>query len=160
TPVNDAPVVDLDLGNAGSVDMATSATYIEGSLAQPVLIAGVAVTDADSTLLSGGTIVLASHPDGAAETLAFSGSVPGITATWNQSTWTMTLVGTTGLAQYQQILGSLTYIDTSENPASSVRSITVTLSDDSLPTPLASPVATALVQVQPVNDAPVLTVSV
>lgn len=153
TAVNDAPIVDLN-GPAGGVDMVTPAVFTEGASAQFVHIAGVSVTDPDSTTLTGGTIVLTNPLDGADEVIAVNTAGLSMSASWNPGTWTITLSGAAPLSEYQQVLTSLTYHNASEDPDGSAdRSITVTLSDGAL----SSSVATGLVQVQPVNDPPQVT---
>lgn len=153
TAINDAPTVDLN-GPAVGVDMVTPAVFTEGASAQFVHIAGVSVTDPDSTTLTGGTIVLTNPLDGADEVIAVNAAGLSMSAVWNPGTWTITLSGSAPLSEYQQLLTSLTYHNASEDPDGSAdRSITVILSDGAL----SSPVATGLVQVQPVNDPPQVT---
>lgn len=152
-PANDPPTIDLNLADGLTRDMTVPAVFVEGSLAQVVTTSGVSVTDIDSTVLVGGTIELLDSPDGAAEQLDVSVSGLTITATWDQDTWTLTLVSgvSTTPAEYQQLLTTLTYLNGSETPTGGQRHIRVTLDDGA-----ASASADALLQVQPQNDQPVL----
>jgi len=155
SPVNDAPTVDLN-GLAAGIDMVTPAIYGEGAPVQSVPIAGVAVTDPDSALLNGGVIILVDRPDGADEAIAVSTTGTGISAAWNPATWTITLSGSASAADYQQVLTTLTYVNASEDPDPALRSMTVVLGDGAL----FSLIATALVQVQAVNDPPAVAVNI
>ena len=152
-PANDPPTIDLNLADGLTRDMTVPAIFVEGSLAQVVTTSGVSVADIDSTTLAGGTIELLDALDGAAERLDVSVSGLTITASWDQSTWTLTLVSgaSTTPAEYQQLLTTLTYLNGSETPSGGQRHVRVTLDDGT-----ASASADALLQVQPQNDLPVL----
>ncbi len=160
--LNDAPVLDLN-GPAAGIDMNVQSLYVEGAPAQIVTIAGVQVTDPDSPTLAGASIVLQNRLDLAAEVLAVNTGAAasyGITVTaYNPATGTLTLSGAAGLAEYQQLIGSLTYRNTSDTPTWTApaddRMIAITLNDG---TALAAPASFAVVRLQPLNDDPVLTV--
>ncbi|WP_341915092.1 tandem-95 repeat protein [Polaromonas sp. YR568] len=146
--VNDAPVLDLD-GVAGGSGYTTS--FTENGAAVQISTATVVLADADSSNLSSMTITLTNWKAG--DVLAV-GSIPaGITATFSGANNSiLTLSGSSSLANYQQALLAVTYANTSENPDTTPRSITVVTNDGSVN----SNVATAVINVTPVNDAPVL----
>src|SRR3546814_20080160 len=91
--------------------------------------------------------------DGAAESLAASTAGTAVTADYNSASGVLTLTGGTSLAEYQQVLSTLTYQNTAENPTAGVRTIEVLAEDTD---GLTSTVATASVTVSAENDPPVL----
>src|SRR3546814_4736563 len=91
--------------------------------------------------------------DGAAESLAASTAGTAVTADYNSASGVLTLTGGTSLAEYQQVLSTLTYQNTAENPTAGVRTIEVLAEDTD---GLTSTVATASVTVAAENDPPVL----
>ena len=78
----------------------------------------------------------------------------GISASFDSASGTLTLSGTALLADYQAVLRSVTYRNTSDRPDSSPRTFTFSL-DDGEPDP-GRGAGQKTVQVQPVNDAPIL----
>jgi hypothetical protein len=148
-PVNDAPVLDLDSSAAGT-GYATS--YTENGAGVAIVNAGVLVNDIDSTNMASATIVIANGQVG--DALSVAGALPsGITASYNASTFTLTLSGSASKAAYQTALGQIRYASSSDDPGSVARSINVTVSDGAA----TSNTAVATVAVIPVNDAPVNT---
>ena len=145
-----APRVDLDGNDSTAAGTAMAASFTEGS--GPVAIADLDATlgDDDSATLTQLTVTLTATPDGAAEWLAADISGTAITASYAGGI--LTLSGSDSVAHYQQVLRSLTYDNTSQNPDASPRLITV-VADDGLHT---SAAATATVSVVPVNDEPLL----
>jgi len=150
TAVNDAPVVDLNDSGSG-ID--TVATFTEAS--GPIAIAGSAtVVDVDSTNLVSMTVTLVSRPDGnAAEALAANTGGTSITASYTASTGALSLTGSDTLARYQQVLRSVTYNNSSQNPTTGARSVSVVGNDGSA----VSGTATSTVSVAAVNTAPTVT---
>lgn len=147
TGVDDAPLVDANGGSAGSD--ATGATFTENGL--PAAIApDLAVLDVDSASLTGATIVLDATPDGALEYLSASAS--GLVSSWDADTRTLTISGVQPVAAYQAALRAVTYRNLDDDPATSVRTATITVTDGSG----TSIARTASIAVVAVNDAPVL----
>ncbi|MCA1971595.1 MAG: tandem-95 repeat protein [Caenispirillum sp.] len=140
TPVNDAPVVVTSLG---------SLIYTENDPATAV-DPNLTVTDIDNANLTGATVRISANYAGGEDVLGFT-SMFGITGSWNAATGTLTLSGTATVAQYQTALRSVSYQNTSEAPATAVRTVEYTVTDGSL----VSGAATRQVQVVSVNDAPV-----
>ncbi|MHC8336884.1 retention module-containing protein [Pseudomonas sp. HLT2-19-2] len=151
---NDAPpVLDLDVNNSsGATGANYNVTFTEGTTGQGVSIGDtdLKITDPDSTLLTGATIVLTNRQDG--DALNLGNSVNGITINANSTngTVTLTLSGNATLADYMQQIKNISFTNSSENPSSVPRIITVTVTDGSN----YSNTATTTVNVVGVNDAP------
>lgn len=80
-----------------------------------VITSTLALSDGDSTSLTGATIqISAGYQTG--DTLAFT-NTPNITGVFNPATGVLTLTGTDTVANYQAALRSVTYVSTSQNPA-------------------------------------------
>ncbi|MBT9265421.1 LapA family giant adhesin [Pseudomonas sp. MG-9] len=152
---NDAPpVIDLDANNSsGATGADYKVTFTENTPGAGVSIADtdLSITDPDSTLLTGATIVLTNRQDG--DALNLGNSVNGITINANSTngTVTLTLSGNATLADYMQAIKNITFTNSSEDPSTVPRIITVTVTDGGN----YSNTATTTVNVVAVNDAPV-----
>ncbi|HSD36510.1 MAG TPA: putative Ig domain-containing protein [Rhodocyclaceae bacterium] len=135
-----APVISVSNGALGYTENA-AATVIDNKLT---------VTDADSTNLSGATIQITDKYQNGQDVLAFTNQ-NGITGSWDAATGTLTLSGTTTVANYQTALSSVTYRNSSENPNTSARIVTFTVNDGSK-----TGSNTRSINVTAVNDAPVI----
>ena len=78
----------------------------------------------------------------------------GISGSFNAATGTLTLTGTSSVANYQTALASVTYVNTSENPSGLARTVTMASTNDGTANSIAK---TDTINVTPVNDAPVVT---
>ena len=144
---NDAlPVVDP---NGGANGTNSETTFTEGQAG--VSIADqLTVTDADSPNLQGAKVTLTNPQD--ADTLVVGSPNANIavsTATVNGQI-VLTLTGAATAAEYEAVIKSITFQNSSEDPSVADRTITVTVNDgqnDSAP-------ATSIVHVVAVNDAP------
>ncbi|CAI9007161.1 serralysin [Pseudomonas chlororaphis] len=154
---NDAPpVLDLDANNSsGATGADYKVTFTENTPGAGVSIADtdLSITDPDSTLLTGATIVLTNRQPG--DELNLGNSVNGISINANSQagTITLTLSGNATLADYMQQIKNITFTNSSEDPSTTPRTITVTVTDGSN----YSNTATTTVNVVAVNDAPVAT---
>ncbi|VVQ31032.1 immunoglobulin-like domain-containing protein [Pseudomonas fluorescens] len=152
---NDAPpVLDLDANNSsGATGADYKVTFTENTPGAGVSIADtdISITDPDSTLLTGATVVLTNRQDG--DALNLGNSVNGITINANSTngTVTLTLSGNATLADYMQAIKNISFTNGSENPSTVPRIITVTVTDGGN----YSNTATTTVNVVAVNDAPV-----
>ncbi len=91
-------------GNSSSV------TFICGST--PLAVApGLTISDTGSSYLSSATVSIAGLADTNYETLAATTMGTNITASYNGATGVLTLSGSDTLAHYQQVLESVTYVD-------------------------------------------------
>src|SRR5262249_43333013 len=147
--VNDAPVVDLD-GTAdnpgGDINFAT--TFTEGTPVVIVDAANLTVSDPDNTTLASATVMITNLQDAGKEALVATTTGTSITANYVEPT--LTLSGTDTLAHYQQVLRTVTYNNTSQNPNTTARVITFVVNDGTTD----SAKATSTVTVQAINSAP------
>ena len=158
---------DTSYGGSGNTDafvgifsIAPTATATSGALPY-VENAGVRILDAGFTAsdpgvanLAGATIQITGNYVNGEDLLAFTNTNPwGITGTWNAASGTLALVGSSSVASYQAAVRSVTYQNTSENPSTAARSVTIVVSDGVL----SSAPATRQITVTSVNDPPVNT---
>ncbi len=141
TPVNDAPVV-----TAGH-----TLNYTENQAATAIDPA-IAVSDVDSANLVSATVQITGNYASGEDVLGFTNQ-NGITGSFNAGTGTLTLTGSSSVANYQAALASVTYVNTSDNPSGLARTLTIVTNDGTLN----SVAATDTINVTPVNDAPVTT---
>lgn len=146
TAVNDAPVV----GSTATAPVA----YTENDGAT-VVNATLMISDVDSATLSGATVKIAANFAVGEDVLGFT-SQGGITGSYDAQTGILTLAGVASLADYQAVLRSVTYTNTSGNPSNAPRTIEFQV-DDGSSEHSTSNVISAVVNVSPANDAPVLT---
>ena len=110
-------VVFNDSGHLPPVlsNVAASASYAAGGTAT-TLSSGTTVSDpgGSTTLVSGSVSISSGLFTG--DTLAASTSGTSITASYNASTGVLSLTGTDTLAHYQQVLDSVSYSSSSQNP--------------------------------------------
>ncbi|MET0844879.1 MAG: retention module-containing protein [Pseudomonas sp.] len=151
---NDAPpVLDLDANNSsGATGANYNVTFTEGTTGQGVSIGDtdLKITDPDSTMLTGATIVLTNRQPGDALNLGNSVNGISINANSKDGTVTLTLSGNATLADYMQQIKNISFTNSSEDPSTVPRIITVTVTDGSN----YSNTATTTVNVVAVNDAP------
>ncbi len=103
-PVNDAPVVTTAVGNTAFTE--------DGG---PVAVDGaLTVTDVDDANLASAVVTITNPQDGAAEVLAAT-SCAGLTVTPGLNS--LSITGSQPLAAYQTCLRSVTYDNTSQDPA-------------------------------------------
>ena len=126
--VNDAPVLDLDGDNSSGQSGADFAnTWTENGGPVAIADADAVLSDVDSANLVSLTVTLTNRLDGAAEVLSADTSGTGITA--NYANGVLSLSGSDSLAHYQQVLRTLTYDNSSENPTTTARVLTVVAND-------------------------------
>ncbi|AKJ97844.1 large adhesive protein [Pseudomonas chlororaphis] len=154
---NDAPpVLDLDANNSsGKTGADYQVTFTEGTPGQGVSIGDtdLKITDPDSTMLTGATIVLTNRQPGDALNLGNSVNGISINANSTNGTVTLTLSGNATLADYMQQIKNISFTNSSDDPSTVPRIITVTVTDGTS----YSNTATTTVNVVGVNDAPVAT---
>lgn len=151
--INDAPTLDLDgddsSGGAGP-NYITSFTENLG----PVLIADIdaVLGDVDSPNLASISVTIMNQIDGAAEVLAANTMGTSISANYNSGTGVLTLNGSESRANYEQVLKTITYNNTSENPDTTIRTLR-TIANDGVAN---SNPAISLFLINAVNDEQVL----
>ncbi|MCU1230398.1 MAG: outer rane adhesin like protein, partial [Acidobacteria bacterium] len=139
--VNDAP----QLANGSTI------TYTENDAAT-VINSVITITDADSANLSGATVQITSGYNSAQDVLSFSPAF-GITGSFNSGTGTLTLSGTSSVANYQSALRSVKYTNTSDDPTTASRTIVFQVDDGGATNNLSNSI-NSTVNVTAVNDAP------
>ena len=146
-----APEVDL---NAGGVGNTVTTAFTEQT---SVLIAPVGtLSDVDSANLNQLSVTLTARPNGnAVESLSLNAAATvasgaGLTVSYTASTGVLLITGTASTATYQTILQGILYNNTSDQPTTSNRSITVVARDS---TNASSTSRTATITVTAVNDA-------
>ncbi|MDE5075622.1 MAG: hypothetical protein O4749_06020, partial [Trichodesmium sp. St5_bin2_1] len=152
---NDAPVLDLD-GNdsSGATSNNYTTTFTEGT-AVAIGDVDVSTTDLDDTNIELATITLTSRPDGdTVESLSVNGALPGAikASSYDSSTGVITLTGSAILSDYQTAIAQIQYNNTSGDPNTTARSVTVVVNDGDTD----SNTATTTINITAVNDAPVL----
>ncbi len=146
-PVNDPPVLDLDLSVAGT---GYTTTYVENAAGTPISDTDVTITDVDDTNIESATITLTNAQAG--DVLAALGALPGgITAVVSGGGSVVTLSGTATLAQYQAAIRLIGFSNTTDNPSTTPRTINVVVNDGTAN----SNTAVTTINVTAVNDAPV-----
>ena len=145
TATNDAPILTATSG---------ALAYAEGAAATSV-DAGLSVVDAEDNSLTAATVSFASGYQNGQDTLEYT-AVNGITGTFNASTGKLELTGTATAAQYQEALRSVKYVNSSNTPVTTPRTVTFQVTDNGSPAANSSPAA-RVINVSAVNDAPVIT---
>jgi len=139
--VNDAPVLSLEAG---------AITYTENEAAVAVAVT-LEASDADHAMLAGATVAIGANFLAGADVLEVTTTGTNITASYDSATGVLSLSGTDTVAAYQQVLRSVTYQNTSENPSTATRTVIFEVSDGVSESAL----ATRQITVVAVNDAPV-----
>ena len=140
--VDEAPVLS-------GIEAATL-TYTENDPATAITSAIVA-TDSDSANLAGATIQIGTNYQNGQDVLSFTNTAT-ITGTWTAATGTLALSGSDTVANYQAALRAVKYQNTSDNPSTLVRTVTLKVNDGTLD----SIAVSRNIAVTAVNDAPVL----
>ena len=145
-PVNDAPVLDQPL--AAALD------YTENA-APTVIAPTITAADVDSPNLVGATIDIGAGYVNGQDVLSL-GTNPqnGITAgPFDAANGTLTLTGTSSVANYQAALRDVRFANTSDNPTGGPRTVTFQADDGPGPNDLSN-VVSRDVNVIPANDPP------
>ena len=144
-PVNDAPVL------SGS----SSINFTENSSAV-VVNSSITVADVDNSTLQSATVSISNYVSGEDNLFFLSNATTGnISGVFNSTTGVLTLSSagnTATVAQFQNTLRLVSYVNTSDNPVTTTRNINYTVSDGSAN----SNTVASSVTITAVNDAPVL----
>ncbi len=145
-----APVLDLN-GDATGIDF--TATFSEDGGPQPIIdSAALVIAYPDGAQLTAAKAKLTNRLDGTLESLSADPGATGLTVKYDPAKGDLTLKGARPVADYQQVLRTLTYNNTSQSPDTTDRVVEITVSDDTL----TSLPAISTVLINAVNDAPVL----
>ncbi len=141
-PVNDRPVLSYTPG--------APPVFEEEGAGVVVLNSSLVVSDIDDTLLASATVTLTQRPDGDAEWLLVD--TTGTSITGQFAAGVLSLTGEASLSAYQQVLRSIRYRNTSQDPTAGDRVVQFFVNDGDL----SSDPLNATVSVVPLNDAPVI----
>ncbi|MFO0203108.1 MAG: DUF4347 domain-containing protein, partial [Alphaproteobacteria bacterium] len=139
-----------------TINNASNPNFTEDGSAVSVAPNGT-ISDTDSSNLASMTITLLSSsqglpPDGASESLTYT-AAGGVTGSYVSGTGVLALSGNTTVLNYESILKSLRYSNSSNNPTTTNRLIRVVANDGTNN----STAVTSTVTVTAVNDAPTFT---
>lgn len=128
--VNSAPVLDLDANNSsGSTGADFAANFNDGSGPVSIVDSDATLSDSNNANLQSLVVNITDRQDGSDEALAADTTGTSITASFNASAGTLTLSGNDTVANYQQVLRTITY-NNGLNPATGVsRTITFVAND-------------------------------
>ncbi|MEH2081064.1 MAG: putative Ig domain-containing protein [Nostoc sp.] len=139
TAVNDAPIATAT--NSALSYTENTTTAIDSS---------ITVSDTDSPNLVSATVSISSSFVSAQDTLAFTNQ-NGITGSYNSSIGVLTLTGSATIADYQTALRFITYINNSDNPTTTPRTISFVVNDGTAD----SATVTRNIKITAVNDVPI-----
>ncbi|MEQ1710865.1 MAG: Ig-like domain-containing protein, partial [Hyphomicrobium sp.] len=147
--------VDLDGNNSTATGTAYQATYVENAAAIPVVDSDVSIAQngALGTTLGQARVVLTNAQ--ASDVLSVGALPAGIVATVDTSVGgqiTVTLSGSSTVADYQAALAAIRFENTSQSPSTVDRQISVEVTNTLFGT--TSAVALSTIHVTPVNEAP------
>lgn len=151
--VDDAPTLDLDTAQIGTVDFATA--YRENDPGVSIVSGALSVFDPDSPMLDSATIVLTNASIGDVLTV---GPLPvGMAFTASETfpisaagAVTLTISGPASAADFELALAAISYSSASEDPSEAQRTIVIQVNDGTSD----SPVAITRIAVEAVNDQP------
>ncbi|MCP4303298.1 MAG: tandem-95 repeat protein, partial [bacterium] len=144
-PVNDAPVVTTSGGSTAFTEDGGAVT----------VDAAVTVTDADNTNLASATVTISNLLDAGLETLAATPSGAIVAGNISYVAPTLTITAAAPVADFQAVLQSVTYNNTSNTPDTTDRNLQFVANDGSDNSNTASKTVTVAAS----NDAPVVTTS-
>ncbi|EDX78238.1 FG-GAP repeat domain protein [Coleofasciculus chthonoplastes PCC 7420] len=125
---NNPPELDFN-GDMAGTDFAAFLTFLE--VAAPIVDrTNLTLTDPDSTTLEKATVKIGNLQDVGAEILDANTGGTNISASYNPSNGTLTLSGEDTVANYQQVLRTLTYNNTASTPDLTERIIEFLVSDE------------------------------
>ena len=132
----------LDL-NGSDADINFETTFTEENIA--IVDSGLTIESVDSAELVSATIQITNLLDEDNETLTADTANTNITATYNNATGTLTLEGRDSVANYQQVLQTLTYNNTAETPNRETRRIEFVINDGATPNSRSALAATTVI---------------
>ena len=122
---NSPPALDLN-GNEADIDFTTTFT---GSAVSIVDTDNLTLIDPNSTTLANATVKITNLQDGVAEILTANTSGTNITANYESSLGILLLSGEDTIANYQQVLRTVTYNNTAPTPDTTDRIIEFAVND-------------------------------
>jgi sugar lactone lactonase YvrE len=147
--------VDIDGGRVVGIDSVSRQQTLIASGTSDLIVSPQGLTIAGGSAsgnLAWASVTLTAIPDGTDESLAANTAGTNISGVYDSGTGSLSLTGTDSVANYQQVLRSVTYNNASQDPSVSPRVIQFVVNDGSQD----SNVATATVNVNGANDQPFL----
>ncbi|MGN7614069.1 LamG-like jellyroll fold domain-containing protein [Magnetococcales bacterium HHB-1] len=155
TVYSSAYTLTVDVTAQGETPLISSAagsiTYTENDAAT-VINGDLVLSDADSSNLSGATVSISVGYVNGEDLLSFADQ-NGITGSWDAGSGILTLSGSATVADYQTALRSVEYSSSSENPSTTDRGVSFTVTDSDN---ISSAALVSTITVNAVNDAPVI----
>ena len=155
-PENDPPVLDLDSTDGEDASVGEDqyeTTYVEDRAPVAVADNRISIEDVDYTGVGSVTISLVNRPDSTQETLQVIQPLPGvITASFNDTTGVMRLIGGGSLDAYAEAIQRIGYHNASQDPDVTQRRVFILFDDGGGDNSTSQ--STTLVNVVPVNDPP------
>ena len=140
TASNVAPSIDLDANTDSGASGSNYVTFFtEGG--GPVAVSNfvdATIVDPDLEDLVSLTITITNPLDGANEILAADTTGTSITASYDSGTGVLSLTGADSVANYQQVLRTVTYNNTSNAPDVTPRTLTFVVNDGIIDSELSS----------------------
>ncbi len=128
-----------------------SAVLVYNENDPPLRINGaLTITDSDDTEIESATVVISNNYVSGQDLLTFT-PITGVSGTFNPGTGTINFTGTATLTSYQTLLRSVHYSNSSENPNTAQRTVTMVVNDGLDD----SNIFSRLINVVNINDAPV-----
>jgi len=151
--INDIPTLDLDTDDsAGQAGADYAATLAEDGGPVFVTDADGSIVDVDDTTLQSLTVTITNLLDGVAESLSADIGGTGISASYDSATGILSLTGADTVANYEQVLGTINYNNTAQDPDTTDRTITFVANDGTDD----SNTATTTLAIASQNDAPIV----
>ena len=155
TKLADTATITINLTNVNEAPLlisleTTAIAYTENAVV-PVTSTIVA-TDPDSNNVTTAVIRITGNYQNGQDRLNFTNTAK-VTGVWNAATGTMTLTGVDTFTNYRAAIRSVTYTNLSDNPNTSTRTVSFSITDDG---GLISPIVTRNINISSVNDAPAL----
>lgn len=148
-----APVLDLDPDGSTGAAKNVNVSYAENDGAIVIVDTDATIFDGDSTNLTGLTVQITNDLDSVAESLSADTSGTSIVASaYNSTTGVLSLSGSDTVANYRQVLRTISYTNTSETPDTTTRQINFATTDGTF----TSNTVKAFVSVTATNDLPVI----
>ena len=150
TNVNDAPTIDLDADNSVASGTGFDGMFVSNGGPIAIVDSDASIEDIDSPNLVSLTVTITNAMDIGSEILQADTTGTLIAASFDAATGILTLSGTDSVANYEQVLRTITYDNTTVVPDATTRMVAF-VADDGLEI---SNVAMSNVSVTPVNVVP------
>jgi hypothetical protein len=147
---NTSPTVDLNGANPG-INFLTNFNGIPVSIVDPD---NLTITDNNNAFLTSATVSITKFFNPLTESLSANTENTSIAANYDSQTGTLSLTGRDTIANYQQVLRTVTYSDTDTSSTSTVRSINFVVENGEVFSNTSAPVTTTLLLSEANNNAP------